>query len=59
MTNNEKLKRIQDIVIDAAIEKTLPSADYCSAEWIYKKGWRDAMFRIKTIVCDIIDQEEH
>lgn len=58
MTNNEKVQKIRGIVIDAATEKTLTSANICSAEWAYKKGWHDAMVRIKTIVCDIIDQEE-
>jgi hypothetical protein len=59
MTNNEKIQKIQGIVIDAAIngQKVNVNKDYCSAEWIYKKGWDDAMVRIKEIVCDIINEE--
>ena len=60
MTNSEKLKRIHDIVIDAAVEgqRRNPNKNYSSAEWLFKLGWGDAMVRIKDIVCDIIDSEE-
>jgi len=60
MTNNEKINQIRGIVIDAAVngQKLSPIREYNSAEWIYKKGWADAMVRIKTIVCDIIDEDE-
>lgn len=58
MTNSAKIKEIHDVVIKAAIERSNTKDTYNSAEWIYKKGWSDAMVRIKTIVCDIIDQEE-
>ena len=59
MTNNEKIQKIIGYLGGkvTALGNELNQKDFCSAEWIYAKGYYEAMFSTLEIIEKIANEK--